>query len=204
MGKLNLPVPQMDAETLTDGQAIRKIQSYLFQLNEQLRYELTHIDEENMTQGGAVMGLTREDLEKAINEQLKYQSIDLTENETIVALRNIVNQMQAALDLAGDRDGAMSSRITQLTNAFAGHVHSMSIGADGTISMGPPTKNAINPNISDTAFFRNAVSDARPSGIERIYLESADIGHAVTKQVTVFCRDDEEVVLPVIIDSSGV
>ena len=55
MGKVNLSavkLPRIDAETLSDQQLMRRILNYLYQLQEQLRYELTHIDEENISNDG--------------------------------------------------------------------------------------------------------------------------------------------------------
>ena len=52
MAKVKISLPDIDEESLSDKDTIRKILSYLYQLNQELRYQLTHIDEENIAEGG--------------------------------------------------------------------------------------------------------------------------------------------------------
>lgn len=52
MAKIKITLPNIDAETLSDKEMLRKILSYLYQLNEELRYQLTHIDDENIASEG--------------------------------------------------------------------------------------------------------------------------------------------------------
>lgn len=49
MAKVKITLPNINAEELEDKDTIRRILSYLYQLNDELRYQLTHIDEENLT-----------------------------------------------------------------------------------------------------------------------------------------------------------
>ena len=51
MAKFSLKLPEINEEALSDQQAIRKILSYLYQLNEQLRYMMMNLDEDNIASG---------------------------------------------------------------------------------------------------------------------------------------------------------
>ncbi len=52
MAAVNLKLPDITMEDLEDDVKLQKILSYLYQLNEQLRYELTHIDDDNISKEG--------------------------------------------------------------------------------------------------------------------------------------------------------
>ena len=52
MAGINLSLPRITMEELEDDAKLQKILSYLYQLNEQLRYELTHIDDDNISKEG--------------------------------------------------------------------------------------------------------------------------------------------------------
>ena len=52
MASVNLTLPQLKMEDFEDDAKLQKILSYLYQLNEQLRYELTHIDDDNISGEG--------------------------------------------------------------------------------------------------------------------------------------------------------
>lgn len=75
MAKVKITLPNIDADTLNNKEMMRKILSYLYQLNEELRYQLTHIDDENI----AAEGLT----EAAISQNL-YKQISKGDLETII------------------------------------------------------------------------------------------------------------------------
>ncbi|MBQ9342788.1 MAG: hypothetical protein IJT99_01190 [Clostridia bacterium] len=75
MAKVKITPPKIDAETLSDKDMLRKILSYLYQLNEELRYQLTHIDEENVIEGGLT--------EAAISQNV-YRKITRGDLETLV------------------------------------------------------------------------------------------------------------------------
>ena len=48
MAKVILSMPEISEDSLRDSKSLRRIWSYLYQLNEQLRYQLTHIDDSNI------------------------------------------------------------------------------------------------------------------------------------------------------------
>lgn len=244
MAKVNLTLPNLELDKLNDSQVIRKIASYLYIQNEQLRYELTHIDEDNMSSESTttVQGMTQAQMQKAIEEAAKKsQDIDLSSNTIIINL-------QRRLDNLGKlqaQDASMITRITQelgtkvstttynaglaglkalingntslisglntnlgqlvtnlgsLSNSYSGHKHQLSIDANGVISMGGPRASVTNPNISATAYFIQRLADARPHSIAAITLTVTNY----SGDVTVFCLDDEEFDVPIVIDATTV
>ena len=237
MAKVNLTLPNLDLDNLNDSQIIRKIASYLYIQNEQLRYELTHIDEDNMSseESTTVQGMTQEQIRKAIEEAIRQnKDIDLSSNTVIINMQrkmdnlaklqaqdasnitritqelgNKVSQTTYAAGLSGLKNlingntaliSGLTTNLGQLSTAYYSHKHQIAIDEYGEISMGGPTATVRNPNISDTAFFKQAVADARPSGIERITMtDSYYSGNA-----TVFCIDDGEFDVPIEIDGSGI
>ena len=64
MAKVKITLPDIDANTLSDKEMMRKILSYLYQLNEELRYQLTHIDD-------PVAGDVNNDLMNKAKEEIK-------------------------------------------------------------------------------------------------------------------------------------
>ena len=238
MAKVNLTLPNLELDKLSDSQVIRKIASYLYIQNEQLRYELTHIDEDNMSSGDETIfqGMTQAQVEKLIEEATsKTKEIDLSNNTVIVNLQRrldnlaklqaqdagnitrITQELSTKVSLTTYNAGlsglknlisgntalisGLNTNLTQLSTAYYRHKHQISIDDQtGEISIGGPTASVTNPNISDTAFFRQAVADARPSGIERITMTNP----TYSGNATVFCIDDEEFDVPIEIDGTGI
>lgn len=66
MATVNLKLPDITMEDLEDDVKLQKILSYLYQLNEQLRYELTHIDDDNIS----AEGVSEEALAGTINRTI--------------------------------------------------------------------------------------------------------------------------------------
>ena len=237
MAKVNLTLPNLELDKLSDSQVIRKIASYLYIQNEQLRYELTHIDEDNMSSGDETIfqGMTQAQVEKLIEDATsKTKEIDLSNNTVIINLQRrldnlaklqaqdagnitrITQELSAKVStttynagLSGLKNlingntaliGGLTTNLGQLSSAYFSHKHQIAIDEYGEISMGGPTASVTNPNISDTAFFKQAVADARPSGIERIVMPQA----YYTGNATVFCIDDREFDVPIEIDGTGI
>ena len=172
MAKVNLSLPNLDPN-MTDAQAVRKIQSYLFQLVEQMRYELTHIDEDNMTGSTDTAGISEEEMLKMIRDALKGENIDLGSNASIMQINALLENLSNALSKANQtlegklntalyysQVGPIKRALLELAQAYAEHLHSITIDGSGQLSMGPPTEEATFPNIADTAYFQNAVSAA--------------------------------------------
>ena len=202
MAKVNLTLPNLELDKLDNTQIIRKIASYLYIQNEQLRYELTHIDEDNMTSETTttVQGMTQAQIQKAIEDaSKKTQNIDLSSNTIIVNLQRrldnlgklqsqdannitrISNELGKKVStttynagLAGLKNlingntnliGGLNQNLGALSTAYYNHKHQISINSStGVISIGGPTASVTNPNISATAFFQNAVAEARQNG----------------------------------------
>lgn len=203
MAKVNLTLPNLEIDKLSDSQVIRKIASYLYIQNEQLRYELTHIDEDNMSSENQtqVQGMTQAQVQKAIEEAAKNntQNIDLSSNTIIVNLQRrldnlgkLQNQdannisklttevnkkvstttynsgmagLKALIDGNTNLIGGLNQNFGILSTAYYNHKHQISINnTTGVISIGGPTASVTNPNISATAYFRNAVAEARQNG----------------------------------------
>ena len=112
MAKVNLTLPNLDLDNLNDSQIIRKIASYLYIQNEQLRYELTHIDEENMSSESSttVQGMTQNQIQKAIAEAVRNnKEIDLSSNTIIVNLQRRIDN----LGKLQEQDSKNITRISQ-------------------------------------------------------------------------------------------
>lgn len=78
MAKVKITLPNIDAETLSDKEMLRKILSYLYQLNEELRYQLTHIDDENIASEGLTESALSANVYKRITQDgltTKFEAI---------------------------------------------------------------------------------------------------------------------------------
>ena len=118
MAKVNLTLPNLDLDNLNDSQIIRKIASYLYIQNEQLRYELTHIDEENMSSESSttVQGMTQNQIQKAIDAAVRNnKDIDLSSNTIIVNL-------QRRIDNLGKLQEQDSNNITRISQELGSKV----------------------------------------------------------------------------------
>ena len=115
MAKIQLSnVPRIDEGDLTDSQNIKRIMSYLYVLNEQLRYELTHIDDDNISQEGiTTQAISQEALKRAIKDQMGSQTLDLSDNETIRQIQNRIDNMNKV-------QAQNSANITKMTNELGG------------------------------------------------------------------------------------
>lgn len=118
MAKVNLTLPNLDLDNLNDSQIIRKIASYLYIQNEQLRYELTHIDEDNMASESSttIQGMTQAQIQKAIEEAgRKNQDIDLSNNSIII-------NIQRRLDNLTKLQSQDATNITRITKELGNKV----------------------------------------------------------------------------------
>ncbi len=118
VAKVNLTLPNLELDKLNDSQIIRKIASYLYIQNEQLRYELTHIDEDNMSseESTSVQGMTQDQVRKAIEEAIRQnKDIDLSSNTVIV-------NMQRKMDNLAKLQAQDASNITRITQEMGNKV----------------------------------------------------------------------------------
>lgn len=92
MGTVNLSMPKITMEELEDDAKLQKILSYLYQLNEQLRYELTHIDDDNISGDG----ISEVSLTDSVSRTLK--------NDQGEVLELYMNARRMLLELSGKVD----------------------------------------------------------------------------------------------------
>ena len=124
---------------------------------------------------------------------------------TLNALSPDGTKIQAVLGIMRSPD--VSSGLSALKGAFNSCSASSNNGVI-TLTFGKLGTNessaTVNFNMADTQYFRDAVSAARPTGIQSsLTLGSGDIGTS-SKYITVFCADDEEYDFPINIDASAV
>lgn len=94
MAAPNITLPKITMEELQDDEKLQKILSYLYQLNEQLRYELTHIDDDNISGEG-------------ISEKSLTDSVARTlTNDQGEVLKLYANARRMILELSGKVDAS--------------------------------------------------------------------------------------------------
>ena len=88
VAKFSLKLPQMDElEEMDEKQAIKKIHSYLYQLNEQLRYMMCNLDSENLSDGAVNEQALGVDIRNLIrNISLKEDGLEASINITAASL----------------------------------------------------------------------------------------------------------------------
>ena len=77
MAKFSMQAPQINTEDLEDKEAIRRVQSYLYQLNEQLRYMMMNLDSENIQEGS--IGETQ--LSRPVRQNIQNIEVKLGDQE---------------------------------------------------------------------------------------------------------------------------
>lgn len=203
MGKINLTPLSMRGQDLDNAQAIRRIESYLYQLNEELRYELTHIDEDNMAANNTTVYTAPSSSGESGEQAVNGQTIDLNDNTLIIQLKariaelqkgqqtalNGVNNNTKAITDANREISSMKNKLDNLSWSYNRHKHSIEIDASGNLSMGGPTANPTYPNIADTAYVRGLVSAAIHSvtiGPNDIKLDGEPYYSAANKRYSVY------------------
>ena len=199
MAKINL-TPLSNVQGLDNDQAIRRIESYLFQLNEQLRYELTHIDEDNMAANNTTAySVSAESVESGGSAQENGTTINLNDNPMIKQLKSRLAELQTSQKQAVEAINNNTKSITEAlkeindvknrTWSYPSHRHSVQIDGSGNLTMGGPTANPTYPNIADTAFVKALVSAAIQSvtiGPNDIQLDGEPDYSAANKRYSVY------------------
>lgn len=103
MAKVILSMPEISEDSLRDSKSLRRIWSYLYQLNEQLRYQLTHIDDSNI----AAEGLSERALSADLSRTLKNAEGEMTR------LRFRAGQILLQVEKAGADMESMRTQISQ-------------------------------------------------------------------------------------------
>lgn len=156
MAKVNLTLPNLGIDELSDSQVIRKIASYLHIQNEQLRYELTHIDEDNMSSedGATYQGMTQAQVQKAIEEAAKKtQDIDLSSNTIIINL-------QRRLDNLGKLQSQDAANITRITQELGNKVstNTYNAGLSGLRALISGNTNLINTLSNNYSVHKHSIT----------------------------------------------
>ena len=115
MASVNLSLPNISKEELSKEETLKKVLSYLYQLNEQLRYELTHIDKENFAGGE---GVSESVLSDALNRKIQDATGSLQIGATSAQFRLMVQQQ---LEILRNGIQATEESIAQL-NVLAGQI----------------------------------------------------------------------------------
>lgn len=103
MAKVILSMPEISEDSLRDSKSLRRIWSYLYQLNEQLRYQLTHIDDSNI----AAEGLSESALSADLSRTLKNAEGEMTK------LRFRAGQILLQVEKASADMESMRTQISQ-------------------------------------------------------------------------------------------
>lgn len=138
MAKINLtPYKRVDSMELTDAQSIRRIESYLYTLNEQLRYELSHIDEDNMSSNdqASVGGVSNAAIRNVVQEEMENQVIDISQNETIIQINRRIDNLQKIQRSDEDAINQIRTALNQKASQATVDLLSSSLSAlSGTVS----------------------------------------------------------------------
>lgn len=185
MAKINLT--QLGSmQGMDNDQAIRRIESYLFTLNEQLRYELTHIDEDNMAVNNTpARQVSAGSGESSGSTQADGQTIDLNDNPLIRQLKARLAELQTsqkqAVEAINNNTKSITDALKEINNvknrtwSYPSHRHSVQIDGSGNLTMGGPTVNPTYPNIAATAYVQELVAAARRDGKNSVTVENGDI-----------------------------
>lgn len=104
MATVNLSLPKITMEELEDDAKLQKILSYLYQLNEQLRYELTHIDDDNISKDGiSEVSLTDSVSRTLKNDQGEVLELYMNARRMILELTGKVDESAGSLEVISER-----------------------------------------------------------------------------------------------------
>lgn len=93
MPTFNFQLPDMSGDPAQIAEELRKLKSYILQLNEQLRYQFSHIDEENIVPGS----ITEESIDKALYRKIvdaagNYSLFQQTANNILLQVSGLSNR----------------------------------------------------------------------------------------------------------------
>ena len=149
MAKVNLQLPRIDMETLSDSQAIQRIMSYLYQLNERLRYELTHIDEDNMTGNAGAAGISNAAIRSVVQKELENQVIDITNNVTILEIIRRLDSIDLSIGNVKRTQKSDEDSIAQIQQALNTKASQAAVdGLSSTVSTLSGTVSSLSSTVS--------------------------------------------------------
>ena len=147
MAKFSFKAPEINIDELSATQAIRKVYSYLYQLNEQLRYMMMNLDEENLAEGAITdkslsldlknllkniklksdnfetqIKITEKGIEKNISDLLgnyytKTETAQKIQTDMGDALGNYYTKTETAQKIQTDMDDALGNYYTKTETA---------------------------------------------------------------------------------------
>lgn len=104
MAGINLTLPSITMEDLQDDAKLQKILSYLYQLNEQLRYELTHIDDDNISREGISEASLTSSVARTLTGQLGEADLILSPERFRIELKQAMDNVDELHNTAVDID----------------------------------------------------------------------------------------------------
>lgn len=100
----NITLPKITMDDLQDDEKLQKILSYLYTLNEQLRYELTHIDDDNISKEGiSEKSLTDSVARTLTNDQGEALKLYMNARRMILELSSKVDESTEGVDAIAER-----------------------------------------------------------------------------------------------------
>ncbi len=114
MAELNLTLPNITDAALQDARQVRQLKSYLFQLNDQLRYVLANLDEGNLS------GAAREQFD-GLSRRSK-EALSATQEMQETTHREFMKVYDELVDTAGDITREFSVALSETINTIEGRV----------------------------------------------------------------------------------
>lgn len=120
MAGINLTLPSITMEDLQDDAKLQKILSYLYQLNEQLRYELTHIDDDNISKEGISEASLTSSVARTLTGQLGAANLILSPERFRIEMQKKAEKTYVDSSLEGKVDqGEYDGQIKEITESVA-------------------------------------------------------------------------------------
>lgn len=120
MAGINLTLPSITMEDLQDDAKLQKILSYLYQLNEQLRYELTHIDDDNISKEGISEASLTSSVVRTLTGQLGAADLILSPERFRIEMQKKAEKTYVDSSLEGKVDQTeYDGQIKEITESVA-------------------------------------------------------------------------------------
>lgn len=118
MAKFSMQAPQINTEELNDKEAIRRVQSYLYQLNEQLRYMMMNLDGENIQEGSiGETQLSRPVKQNISNIEIKLGAQEQKSKTLADNFGNYYTKIETAAQITTMMDDALGNYYTKTETA---------------------------------------------------------------------------------------
>lgn len=132
MAKVLFSLPSIKEGQLDNAETIKKILSYLYQLNEQLRYQLTHIDDENISQEGISVESLSADVQKVIKDGQNTASVTVTADYLKAQLKKTIDETESMIATISATVDTINLAVThnRVGDDGVGEVHNSAIDMD--------------------------------------------------------------------------